>query len=208
VSIELIVWKRLEECGTFQVRVGLNSSKYIDMLLDDVVIRNLESIKRRIQSRVKDTVYALQEKEHIHACMLLGGFDDQDPNDWDDEECRTARDVNIPVAILCSSDSDDEQDLSSMTKNTSSTGAVLSVPAATLCSSDGSEEEDDEEDSEEFDSADTGPSGECLTKRGAPVTTSGGEGREEKPRIRMRERMDVFDSKEMRWASCCGVSFC
>ena len=27
-------------------------------------------------------------------------------------------------------------------------------------------------------------------------------------RIRMRGRMDVFDSKEMRWASCCGVSFC
>ena len=106
--------------------------------------------------------------------MLLGGFDDQDPNDWDDEECRTAGDVNIPVPILCSSDSDDEQDLSSMTTKSSSTGADLRVPAATLCSSDGSEEEDDGEDSEELDSADTGPSGECLTKRGAPVTTSGG----------------------------------
>ena len=70
-------------------------------------------------------VYALQEKERIHACMLLGGFDDQDPNDWDDEECKTAGDVNVPVAILCSSDSDDEQDLSSMTTSTSSTGAVL-----------------------------------------------------------------------------------
>ena len=67
-----------------------------------------------------------------------------------------------------------EQDSPSMTTKTSSTGAVLSVPAATLCSSDGSEEEDDGEDSEELDSADTGPSGECLTKRGAPVTTSGG----------------------------------
>ena len=125
-------------------------------------------------------VYALQEKERIHACMLLGGFDDQDPNDWDDEECRTAGDVNIPVAILCSSDSDDEQDLSSMTTKTSSTGADLRVPAATLCSSDGSEEEDDGEDSEELDSADTGPSGECLTKRGAPVTTSGGGGKRRK----------------------------
>ena len=164
------------------MRVGLNSSKYIDMLLDDVVIRNLESIKRRIQSLVKDTVYALQEKERIHACMLLGGFDDQDPNDWDDEECRTAGDVNIPVPILCSSDSDDEQDLSSMTTKTSSTGADLRVPAAALCSSDGSEEEDDGEDSEELDSADTGPSGECLTKRGAPVTTSGG-GSEEKKKL-------------------------
>ena len=92
--------------------------------------------------------------------MLLGGFDDRDPNDWDDEECKTADDVNVPVAILRSSDSDDEQDLPSMTTNTSSTGAVLSVPAATLCSSDGSEEEDDGEDSKELDSADTGLSGE------------------------------------------------
>ena len=64
----------------------------------------------------------------------------------------------------------------------SSNRAVLSVPAATLCSSDGSEEEDDGEGSEELDSADTGPSGECLTKRGAPVTTSGG-GREEKKKL-------------------------
>ena len=70
-------------------------------------------------------VYELQEKERIHACMLLGGLDDQDPNDWDDEECRNAGDLNIPVDILCSSDSDDEQDLSSMTTSTSSTGAVL-----------------------------------------------------------------------------------
>ena len=73
-----------------------------------------------------------------------------------------------------------EQDSPSMTTKTSSTGAVLSVPAATLCSSDGSEEEDDGEDSEELDSADTGPSGECLTKRGAPVTTSGGGGKRRK----------------------------
>ena len=119
--------------------------------------------------------------QHDHVdLMLLGGFDDQDPNDWDDEECRTAGDVNIPVAILCSSDSDDEQGLSSMTTKTSSTGADLRVPVATLCSSDGSEEEDDGEDSEELDSADTGPSGECLTKRGAPVTTSGGGGKRRK----------------------------
>ena len=40
---------------TFRVRVGLNSSKYIDVLLDDVVIRKLESIKKRIHSRAKDT---------------------------------------------------------------------------------------------------------------------------------------------------------
>ena len=125
-------------------------------------------------------VHELQEKERSHACMLLGGFDDQNPNDWDDEECKTADEVNIPVAVLCSSDSDDEQELSSMTTSTSSTGAVLSVPASTLCSSDESEEEDDGEDSEKLDSADKGPSGECLTKRGAPVTTSGGGGKRRK----------------------------
>ena len=55
-------------------------------------------------------VYALQEKERIHACMLLGGFDDQDPNDWDDEECKTAGDVTILVTNLFSSDSDVSHD--------------------------------------------------------------------------------------------------
>ena len=45
----------LRRVWTFRVRVGLNSSKYIDVLLDDVVIKKLESIKRRIQSRAKDT---------------------------------------------------------------------------------------------------------------------------------------------------------
>ena len=47
-------------------------------------------------------VYELQAKERIHACMLPGGLDDQDPNDWDDEECKTAGGLNIPVAMLCS----------------------------------------------------------------------------------------------------------
>ena len=91
--------------------------------------------------------YELQEKERIHACMLLGGLDDQDRNDWDDEECKNvqnAGDLNIPVAILCSGDSEYEVDLPSLTTTTSSTGTVLTrVPSATLCYSDGSEEEDD-----------------------------------------------------------------
>ena len=63
---------------------------------------------------------------------------------------------------------------------TSSTGAVLSVPAATMRSSDGGGEEEDGEDSEELDSADAGPSGKCSTKRGAPVTRSGGGGKRRK----------------------------
>ena len=105
------------------------------------------------------------------------GLDDQDPNDWDDDECRTADD-----AILCSSDSEDAEELpsTSTTTVTSSTGAVLSVPAATMCSSDGGDSEEDGEDSEELDSADAGPSGECSTKRGAPVTGSGGGGKRRK----------------------------
>ena len=45
----------LRRVWTFRVRVGINSSKYIDVLLDDLVIRKLESIKRRIQSRAKAT---------------------------------------------------------------------------------------------------------------------------------------------------------
>ena len=125
-------------------------------------------------------VYELQEKEKIHACMLMGGLDDQDPKDWDDEECRTADDLNIPVAILCSSDSDDEEDSSSMTTTTSCTGTVLSVPAPTMCSSEESEEDEDGEDSEELDSTDAGPSGECSMKRGARVTRSEGGGKRRK----------------------------
>ena len=141
--------------------------------------------------------------------MLLGGLDDQDPNDWNDEECKNAGDLNVPVAILCSSDSEYEEDLPSMTTTTSSTGTVLGVPAATLCWSDESEEGDDGDDSEELDNADTGTSGECSTKRGAPVHQGGREsGKRKQNRIRKRGRMEVFDSNEMRWASCCGVLFC
>ena len=35
-----------------------------------------------------------------------GGLDEQDPNDCVDEECLRAGDLDIPVAILCSRDSD------------------------------------------------------------------------------------------------------
>ena len=35
-----------------------------------------------------------------------GGLDDQDLNDWDNEECKTAGDLTKPVTSLCSSDSD------------------------------------------------------------------------------------------------------
>ena len=42
--------------------------------------------------------------------MLLGGLYDQDPNDWDDEECKTAGDLTIPVTNLISGDSDVSHD--------------------------------------------------------------------------------------------------
>ena len=45
-------------------------------------------------------VYELQEKERIHACMLFGGLDDQDPNGLVDKDCKNAGDLNVPVAIL------------------------------------------------------------------------------------------------------------
>ena len=35
----------------------------------------------------------------------------------------------------------------------------------------------------------------------------GGEGRDPKHRVLMRGCINCFDSHEMRWASCCGVSF-
>ena len=44
----------------------------------------------------------LQEKERCHACILLWGLDDQDPNDRyrDYGECKTAGDPNIPLATV------------------------------------------------------------------------------------------------------------
>ena len=46
------------------------------------------------------TLYELQRKEHIHACMLLERLDDQDPNGWSDMEFMTDGDLNFPVAIM------------------------------------------------------------------------------------------------------------
>ena len=71
---------------------------------------------------------------------------------------------------------DDEEDLPSTTTNTSSTCAVLNVPASTMCSIDGSKEEEDGQDSEESDSADTGPNRECSTKRLPWLPVSSAEG--------------------------------
>ena len=97
--------------------------------------------------------------------MLGGCLDDQDPNDWDDEECKTAGDLTIPVTNLCSSDSDvshdDGDDLpATARKDLSATQQV-----------DAFHDSDDDEggDSEDMDSAAEGPSGEYSQKRGAPV---------------------------------------
>ena len=77
---------------------------------------------------------------------------------------------------------------------------------------DASHDSDDHEgeDSEDMDSAAAGPSGEYSQKRGAPchavMVGRGGEGRDAKHRILMRGSIDVLNSNEMQWASCCGVS--
>ena len=54
----------LRRVWTFRVRVGPNSSKCIDVILDDVIIRNLDSIKKRIHSRAKntDTSFSAEDK--------------------------------------------------------------------------------------------------------------------------------------------------
>ena len=59
------------------------------------------------------------------------GLDDQDPNDWDDMECMAARDRNVPVAIKCSSDSDDGGE----NVPAHDPARDLNIPAATTCSS-------------------------------------------------------------------------
>jgi hypothetical protein len=94
---------------------------------------------------------------------------------------RTVRGSNCKGTTATSRNSDDEQDLSSITTKTSSTGNdACTCRYLALERWERGPEEDDGEDSEELDSADTGPSGECLTKRGAPVTTSGGGGKRRK----------------------------
>ena len=67
-------------------------------------------------------VHELQRIEQIHACMLLGGMDDQDPQAWNDTECIPTGDLNTPVAIVCSTDSDDEGDLESMDEGEGESG--------------------------------------------------------------------------------------
>jgi hypothetical protein len=57
-------------------------------------------------------------------------------------------------------------------------------------------------------SAAAGPSGEYSQKRGATVPRVDGRSRRGgKLRILMRGSIDVLNSNEMQWASCCGVSF-
>jgi hypothetical protein len=114
-----------------------------------------------------------QEKERIHACMLLGGLDDQDPNDWDDEACKTAGDLTIPVTYMCSSDNDvshdDGEDLS----------ATATEDLSATQEDDACHDSDDHEgeDSEDTESAAAGPSGEYSQKRGGPVPRGDGKSR-------------------------------
>ena len=121
--------------------------------------------------------------------MLLGGLDDQDPNDWDDEERKTAGDLTIPVTILCWSDSDVSHD----------DGDDLPAAAAEDLSAtqedDAFHDSDDNEggDSEDMDSAAAGPSGEYSQKCGGPVPRGDGmsrRGRKRRKAQNPNERMN------------------
>ena len=105
--------------------------------------------------------------------MLFGGLDDQDPNDWDNEECTTAGDLIIPVTNLCSSDCDvshdDGQDLPAT--------STQDLPATQKDDACHDSDYHEGEDSEEMDGAAVGSSGEYWQKRGGPVPRGDGRSR-------------------------------
>jgi hypothetical protein len=93
--------------------------------------------------------------------MLLGGLDDQNPNDWDDEECKIAGDLTIPVTILCSIDSDVSHDEGDDLPATARKDLCATQEVDAFHNSD----DDEGGDSEDMDSAAAGPSGEYSQKR-------------------------------------------
>ena len=107
------------------------------------------------------------------ALMLLGGLDDRDPNDWDDEECKTAGDLTIPVTNLCSSDSDVSHDDGDDLPAT----AAEDLPATQEDDACHDSDRDVGGGSEDMHSAAAGPSGEYSQKRGAPVPRGDGRSR-------------------------------
>ena len=127
-------------------------------------------------------VYELQRKEQIHACMLLGGIDDQDPTAWHDMECMPTGDLNIPVAVGCSTDSDDKGDLESMDEGQGESGGFRrpNIPTNVLCSvetDEGSHNEDsgashDSDEGEDSEASDRSPGEGPRGKRAAPVPGS------------------------------------
>ena len=128
--------------------------------------------------------------------------------EWDNEERKTAGDLTIPVTYLCSSDShvshDDGDDLP----------AAATEDLSAAQEDDAFHDSDDDEggDSKDIVSAAAGPNGEYSQKRTehmchAGMVGQGREGRDAKYRILMRGCIDVLNSNEMQWASCCGVSF-
>ena len=63
---------------------------------------DLEIFQQRMRGGARQSGGSQQEPDD-----LTGGLDGQDPNDWDDVQCMAACNLNFPVAITCSSDSDD-----------------------------------------------------------------------------------------------------
>ena len=62
----------LRKAWTFRVREGLNSNKYVEVRLDDPVIRQLEMIKRKIHSRKKNTDTSFSAEDKTLIVHVLG----------------------------------------------------------------------------------------------------------------------------------------
>ena len=120
----------------------------------------------------------------------------------------TAGHQTKPVTNLRSSDSDVSHDDGDDLPATAAKGLSATQEDDACPDSD---DDEGEYDSEDIDIAAAGPSGEYSQKCGAPchagMVGRGGEGRDAKHRILMRECIDVLNSNEMQWASCCGLSF-
>ena len=144
------------------------------------------------------------------ACSSRGGLHDQNPNDWDDKQCRTAADLNIPeVVFLSSDDSDIDREVERGEDGCQSGPAHDPKAASTACTGTGTgtissrdsdnESQDSEgnayqgmntgEESQEMNSMTEGPRGDSCQqskkKRAGPANRGSGRG---KGRRRKRQR--------------------
>ena len=134
--------------------------------------------------------------------QLLGGLDDQNPNTWDDKQCRTAADLNIPeVVFLSSDDSDIDREVERGEDGCQSgpahdpkapSTACTGTGTGTISSSDSDNESQDSEgnayqgmntgeESQEMNSMTEGPRGDSCQqskkKRAGPANRGSGRGK-------------------------------